>query len=41
MTTELEKRLTKLIKSDVLSPDLSGAIGDLLQRVSMQRKSSN
>jgi hypothetical protein len=38
MTTEFEKRLTKLIKSDVLSPDLSGAIGELLEKVSIQRK---
>ena len=38
MTTESEKRLAKLIKNDVLSPDLSEAIRELLEKVSIQRK---
>ena len=38
MTNESEKRLAKLIKNDVLSPDLSEAIRELLEKVSIQRK---
>ena len=38
MTNESEKRLAKLIKNDVLSPDLSKAIRELLEKVSIQRK---
>ena len=37
MTNESEKRLAKLIKNDVLSPDLSKAIRELLEKVSIQR----
>ena len=38
MTNESEKRLAKLIKNDVLYPDLSEAIRELLEKVSIQRK---
>ena len=38
MPNESEKILTKLIKSDVLSLDLSEAIKELLEKVSIQRK---
>ena len=38
MPNESEKILTKLIKSDVLSLDLSEAISELLEKVSIQRK---
>ena len=38
MPNESEKILTKLVKSDVLSLDLSEAISELLEKVSIQRK---
>ena len=38
MTNESEKKLLKLIKYDVFSTEITDAINDVLETISLQRK---